>query len=59
VLDEMLPIALCSVLSGGDTCSDMALFGWLKRSFLEEFLTLKRGIPRISRSVTIIGRDCS
>jgi hypothetical protein len=37
----------------------MALFGRLKRSFLEEFLTLEHGIPRISRSVKIIGRDCS
>ena len=45
VLHEMVLIALCTVLSGGETCSDMALFGRLKRSFLQEFLTLEHGIP--------------
>ena len=44
-LDAMVLIALCTVLSGGETCSDMALFGRLKRSFLQEFLTLEHGIP--------------
>ncbi|MBK8174832.1 MAG: hypothetical protein IPK66_06050 [Rhodospirillales bacterium] len=31
----MVLIALYSALSGGERCSDMALFGRLKRSFLE------------------------
>jgi len=44
-LHEMVLIALCTVLSGGETCSDMALFGRLKRSFLQEFLTLEHGVP--------------
>ncbi len=44
VLDEMVLIALCTVLSGGETCSDMALFGRLKR-ILQEFLMLEHGIP--------------
>ena len=44
-LHEILLIALCTVLSGGETCSDMALFGRLKRSFLQEFLALEHGIP--------------
>ena len=34
-----------AVLSGGETCADMALFGRVKQSFLKEFLTLEHGIP--------------
>lgn len=45
VLHEMVLIALCTVLSGGETCADMALFGRLKRGFLQQFLTLEHGIP--------------
>ena len=37
-------IALCTVLCGGETCADMALFGRSKRDFLQEFLTLPHGI---------------
>lgn len=44
-LHEILLIALCTVLCGGETCADMALFGRSKRAFLEEFLTLEHGIP--------------
>jgi hypothetical protein len=40
-----LLIALCTVLSGGETCADMALFGRLKQTFLQEFLALEHGIP--------------
>ena len=45
LLHEILIIALCTVLCGGETCADMALFGRSKRAFLEEFLTLEHGIP--------------
>ena len=38
-------IALCAVLSGGESCADMALFGQLKVSFLRQFLTLPHGVP--------------
>ena len=44
-LHEMVLIALCTVLSGGETCADMALFGRLKQTFLQEFLALEHGIP--------------
>src|SRR5512143_3351231 len=44
-LHEILLIALCTVLCGGETCADMALFARSKRAFLEEFLTLEHGIP--------------
>jgi hypothetical protein len=37
---EVLVIALCTVLYGGKTCADMALFGRSK----EEFLRLERSI---------------
>ena len=38
-------IALCTVLCGGGTCTDMALFGQSKREFLESFPPLRNGIP--------------
>jgi hypothetical protein len=38
-------IALCTMLCGGEDCSDMALFGEAKEPFLRQFLTLKHGIP--------------
>ena len=44
-LHEMLMIALLSVLSDGETCTDMAQFGQEKEDFLRGFMTLKHGIP--------------
>lgn len=35
LLHEVLMIALCTVLCGGETCADMALFGRAKREFLQ------------------------
>jgi predicted transposase YbfD/YdcC len=45
LLHEVLVIALCTVLCGGENCADMALFGRSKRAFLQEFLRLQHGIP--------------
>jgi predicted transposase YbfD/YdcC len=45
LLLEILIIALGTVLSGGTTCADMALFGRAKQDFLKQFLTLSHGIP--------------
>jgi predicted transposase YbfD/YdcC len=45
LLHEVLMIALCTVLCGGETCADMALFGRAKREFLQQVLTLPHGIP--------------
>ena len=42
---EMLVIALCSVLTGGDDCTDMAAFAETKLAFLRGFLELKHGAP--------------
>lgn len=42
---EILMIALCTILSGGQTVVDMGLFGEAKRDFLESFLELENGIP--------------
>jgi predicted transposase YbfD/YdcC len=44
-LHEILMIALCTMLCGGEDCSDMALFGAAKEPFLRQFLPLKHGIP--------------
>ena len=44
-LHEVLIIALCTMLCGGEDCSDMALFGEVKEPFLRQFLGLRHGIP--------------
>ncbi len=44
-LHDILVIALCTLLCGGETCTDMALFGRAKREFLGPFLKLENGIP--------------
>ena len=44
-LHNILVIAWCTLLYGGETRSDMALFGQSKREFLESCLPLKNGIP--------------
>ena len=44
-LHEVLVIALCTMVCGGETCADMALFGRSKREFLQQFLRLEHGIP--------------
>jgi len=44
-LDEILLIALCSVLTGGETFEDMADFGRAKEAWLRTFLKLDYGIP--------------
>jgi hypothetical protein len=36
-LRDILVIALCTLLCGGETCTDMALFGQAKREFLGPF----------------------
>lgn len=42
---EMLIIALCTVLSGGEDCTDMAEFARTKLAFLRGFLKLEHGAP--------------
>lgn len=44
-LHEVLLIALCTMLCGGEDCSYMEEFGRAKRPFLSQFLSLKHGIP--------------
>ncbi len=44
-LHDMLMMALLTVLSGGETCTDRAPFGRAKKTFLRRFMTLKHGIP--------------
>jgi predicted transposase YbfD/YdcC len=44
-LSELLIIALCAVLCGGESCVDMADFAQEKEAFLREFLCLSNGLP--------------
>jgi predicted transposase YbfD/YdcC len=42
---DILVIALCPLLTGGEGCQDMALFGKSKRAWLQTFLALPPGMP--------------
>ena len=44
-LTEIMVIALCTVLCGGQYASDMALFAREKEAFLRQFLKLECGLP--------------
>jgi hypothetical protein len=44
-LIDILVIALCTLLSGGEGFQDMELFGKSKRAWLQTFLALPHGIP--------------
>ena len=44
-LHDILVIAFCTMLSGGEACTDMELFGHAKRELLESFLSLDHGVP--------------
>lgn len=44
-LADILFLAICTFLCGGETCADMALFGRAKADFLKEFMDLRNGIP--------------
>ncbi|HTW71788.1 MAG TPA: ISAs1 family transposase, partial [Acetobacteraceae bacterium] len=42
---ELLIMALCAVLCGGQSAVDMALFAKSKQAFLRDFLKLEHGTP--------------
>jgi hypothetical protein len=42
---DILVIALCTLLTGGEGFQDMELFGKSKRTWLQTFLALPHGIP--------------
>lgn len=42
---EILLIGFCTMLCSGEGCSDMAVFGRAKTTFLRQFLPLRHGIP--------------
>jgi predicted transposase YbfD/YdcC len=44
-LHELLVIALCTFLCGGESCVDMEEFAEAKEDFLREFMTLGGGLP--------------
>jgi hypothetical protein len=45
LLLDILVIALCTLLTGGEGFQDMELFGRSKYAWLQTFLTLPHGIP--------------
>ena len=42
-LHNILAIALCTAISGGQTCTDMELYGHTKRDLLQSFLDPSAG----------------
>ena len=54
---EMLMIALCTVLSGGEDCTDMAEFARAKLAFLRGFLVLKM-LSLAGTTVTVDALNC-
>ena len=54
-LHDILFIALCTVISGGQTCTDMELFGHAKRDLLQSFLELENGIPSHDTFSRVLG----
>ena len=54
-LHDILVIALCTVISGGQTCTDMELFGHAKRDLLQSFLKLENGIPSHDTFSRVLG----
>ena len=55
-LHDILVIALCTIVCGGQTCTDMELFGQSKREFLETFLPLPNGIPSHDTFSRVLGK---
>jgi len=45
LLEEILFIALCTLLSGGETFEDMELFGEERQEWLRRYLELPNGTP--------------
>ena len=54
-LHDIRFIALCAVISGGQTCSDMELFGHANRDLLQSFLELENGIPNHDTFSRVLG----
>lgn len=52
-LFELLMIALCTFLCGGESCVDMEEFAEAKEDFLKEFMSLPGGRIGASRTVFI------
>ena len=55
-LHDILVIALCTIVCGGQTCTDMELFGHSKREFLQSFLKLENSIPSHDTFSRVLGR---
>lgn len=59
-LHDILVIALCTVVCGGQTCTDMELFGRSfgrsKAGFLQSFLKLENGIPSHDTFSRVLGK---
>ena len=55
-LHDILVIALCAIVCGGQTCTGMELFGHSKRDFLQSFLKPDNGIPSHDTFSRVLGK---
>lgn len=44
-LSDILFVALCAVIGGADSWTEVEVFGWAKREWLSQYLALPNGIP--------------
>ncbi|MEZ4644287.1 MAG: transposase family protein [Chloroflexota bacterium] len=45
LLLDVITIAICGIIAGGEGWTDMELFGQTKETWFRSFLTLTHGIP--------------
>ena len=60
LLDDIVFIAIASVLSGGDSWNDVEGYGEIKKEWLSSFLELPNGIPShdtFNRFFTVLDAD--
>jgi predicted transposase YbfD/YdcC len=55
-LTEIVLIAICGVICGAETWTDIELFGYERQEWLEQFLELKNGIPSHDTFGRVFGR---
>lgn len=56
LLLDIIPMALCAVIAGADTWTDIALFGRRRRDWFGRFLALPNGIPSHHTFRRVFGR---
>src|SRR5262249_1489703 len=59
LLLDILVIALCTLLTGGEGFQDMALFGKSKQAWLQTFLALQQHLDNLRRKDALRGAEAA